>query len=425
MTTPLEGRPLRLPPGTFRALRHRNFFLYWSGQFLSLIGTWMQSVAQGWLVLRLSNSAFQLGFVGFCAFSPMLAFTLMGGVLADRVDRKKALLWTQSLSMAQAAILTVLTATGSIRVWHVALLALVLGTVNAFDVPIRQSFLFDLVGREDLPNGIALNSMAFNSARLVGPAIAGVILAEFGETACFLANAVSYLAVLIGLALIRVRAAEGTAGATSWLEGIREGIAFAWGARRVRTILALVAVSSIFGMSYSVLMPAIARDVLGGSQRTFGYLMGAAGAGAVVGAIAIAGRRSTKRSGGIVAFAMILFGAGLVAFSFSRRFWISASILVVIGAAMIVQMATSNAFLQLAAPPALRGRVVSLYALMFLGMAPIGSLLSGSVAKLWGTPLAIRLGGSVCLIAALSFALTMPRLRAAPAPAPAPPNGVA
>jgi MFS family permease len=417
MTIPLPGRTFALPPGTFRALKHRNFVLYWSGQLVSLIGTWMQSVAQGWLVLRLSNSAFQLGLVGFCAFSPMLVFTLLGGILADRVDRKKALLWTQSLSMAQAAMLSYLTATGSVRVWHVALLALFLGTVNAFDVPIRQSLLFDLVGREDLQNGIALNSMAFNSARLVGPAIAGLILAGFGETACFLLNAVSYLAVLVSLVFIRVGALARDAAETSWIEGIREGIAYAWRTPRVRTILLLVAVSSVFGMSYSVLMPAIARDVLGGGQRTLGFLMGSAGAGAVVGALSIAGRRSTRHSRGIVLGAMILFGVSLVAFSFSRRFWISATILVVTGAAMIVQMATSNAFLQLVAPPSLRGRIVSLYALMFLGMAPFGSLLSGSLAKLWGTPVAVRLGGAVCLVAALAFAPGTLRLRAAPVPA--------
>jgi MFS family permease len=413
MTIPREGRILPLAPGTFRALRHRNFLLYWSGQFVSLIGTWMQSVAQGWLVFRLSNSAFQLGLVGFCAFSPMLVFTLLGGVLADRVDRKRALLWTQSLSMVQAGILTYLTATGSVRVWHVALLALLLGTVNAFDVPIRQSFLFDLVGREDLQNGIALNSMAFNSARLVGPAVAGLILAEFGETACFLLNAVSYLAVLVGLALIRVGEKASEPNEKSWAVGIREGIAYAWRTPRVRTILLLVAVSSVFGMSYSILMPAIARDVLGGGQRTLGFLMGAAGAGAVLGALSIAGRRSTRHSGAIVAVAMTVFGASLLAFSLSRRFWLSAAILVVIGAAMIVQMATSNAFLQLVAPPALRGRVVSLYALMFLGMAPFGSLLAGSLAKLWGTPAAVRLGGAVCLAAALAFAFRAPRPGAA------------
>ncbi|MBZ5640549.1 MAG: MFS transporter [Acidobacteriia bacterium] len=413
MTIPVEGRILPFAPEIFRALRHRNFLFYWTGQFVSLIGTWMQSVAQGWLVFRLSNSAFQLGVVGFCAFSPMLVFTLVGGVLADRVHRKTALLWTQSLSMVQAGVLTYLTASGSVRVWHVAILALLLGTVNAFDVPIRQTFLFDLVGREDLPNGIALNSMAFNSARLVGPAIAGLILAEFGETACFLLNAVSYLAVLVGLALIRVGEKAPAPDAMSWTAGIREGIAYAWRTPRVRTILLLVAVSSIFGMSYSILMPAIARDVLGGGQRTLGFLMGAAGAGAVLGALSIARRRSTRRSGVIVAAAMTLFGAGLFAFSFSRTFWLSAALLVVIGGAMIVQMATSNAFLQLVAPPDLRGRVVSLYALMFLGMAPFGSLLSGSLAKLWGTPVAVRLGGVVCIAAALAFASRAPRLSAA------------
>jgi MFS family permease len=404
MTNPLGGRILPLAPSTFRALRHRDFALYWSGQAVSLTGTWMQSVAQGWLVLRLSNSPFQLGVVGFCAFSPVLLFTLLGGLAADRVPRKAALLVTQALSMAQAAILTVLSATGVVEVWHVAALAFLLGTVNAFDVPIRQSFLFDLDGREDLPNAIAMNSIAFNGARLVGPAVAGLILASLGETACFLVNAISYLAVLVGLALIRPAAPPRQADEESWPDGIRRGVAYAWRTPAVRTILLLVAFSSVFGVPYSILMPAIARDVLGGGQRTLGFLMGAAGAGAVLGAFSITGRRSTRRSGAIVAGAMTAFGASLVAFSLSRNFWLSASLLHVVGAAMIVQMATSNAFLQLVAPPALRGRVVSIYTLMFLGMAPFGSLLSGIIAKYWGAPAAVGLGGAVCLAAALAFA---------------------
>jgi MFS family permease len=296
----------------------------------------------------------------------------------------------------------------------VALLAFLLGTINAFDVPIRQSFLFDLVGREDLPNAIALNSIAFNGARLIGPAIAGLVLAYLGETACFLVNAASFLAVLAGLALIRVGTAARPPDESSWLGGIREGILYASRTPGVRTILVLVAVSSVFGMPYSILMPAIARDVLGGNQRTLGFLMGAAGAGAVLGALAIAGRRSAGRSGIVVAVSMTAFGASLIAFSLSRSFWLSAAILHVIGAAMIVQMATSNAFLQLLAPPALRGRVVSLYTLMFLGMAPFGSLLSGILARLWGTPVAVGLGGAVCLAAALAFAYRTPGRAVAP-----------
>ncbi len=374
----------------------------------------MQSVAQGWLVLRLSNSALQLGLVGFCAFSPVLLFTLVGGVVADRVSRKAALLWTQTLSMTLAAVLTALSATGTVTVGHVAILAFLLGTVNAFDIPIRQAFLFDLVGREDLPNAIAMNSMAFNGARLVGPAVAGLVLASFGETACFLLNAVSYLAVLLGLALIRIGAQARDTSEGSWIGGIREGVAYAVRTPRVRTILVMVAISSVFGMSYSILMPAIARDVLGGDQRTLGFLLGAAGAGAVLGALSIARRRSTRRSGTIVTAAMALFGASLVALSLSRSFWLSAAILHLVGGAMIVQMSTSNTFLQIVAPPALRGRVVSLYTLMFLGVAPFGAILSGYVATLLGTPSTVRIGGAVCFAAAVVFALRASRLVGAP-----------
>ncbi len=410
MSTPLPGRILPLAPGTFRALRHRNFVLYWSGQLVSLVGTWMQTVAQGWLVLRLSNSPFYLGFVGFCAFVPILLFTLLGGVVADRVARRRALLLTQTLSMLLAFALAALTWTGVVQVWHVALLAFALGTVNAFDMPLRQSFLFELVGRDDLPNAIALNSIAFNSARLIGPALAGLVLAAYGETACFTLNALSFVAALVGLTLIRVgRVAPGPTD-RSWARGILDGISFAWRTPQVRVILLMVAVSSTFGMQYSVLMPAIARDVLGGDQRTLGFLVGSAGAGAILGALFVAGRASARRAGRTVGTAAALFGASLVAFAFSRSFWLSAGILLLIGGAMIVQMATSNTFLQLTAPHALRGRVVSVYTLMFVGMAPFGSLLSGLVAKFAGTPAAVGIGGAICLMAATAFALRLGHL---------------
>jgi MFS family permease len=410
MSFPVPGRILPLAPATFRALRHRNFLLYWLGQLVSLSGSWMQSVAQGWLVLRLSNSPFQLGLVGFFAFVPVLLFTLFGGVAADRVRRRPALFWTQGLAMAQAFTLAALVWSGTVQVWHVALLAFSLGTITAFDIPIRQAFLFELVGRDDLQNAIALNSMAFNGARLVGPAIAGLVLAELGESVCFLVNAVSFLAVLVGLALIRVPRVAAEEPGGSWVGGIRDGLAYAVRKPQVRTLLVLVAISSLFGMPYSVLMPAVARDVLGGGQRMLGFLMGAAGGGAVLGALFVAGRRSTAHVGRIVALAMAVFGASLVAFSLSRQFWLSAVILLFVGGALIVQMAMSNAFLQLVAPAELRGRVVSIYTLMFLGVAPFGALLSGSIARIAGTPWAVGAGGAVCLLTAAVLAIRRPSL---------------
>ena len=404
MSIPLQGRVLPLAPGTFRALARRDFRLYWVGQLVSLTGSWMQTLAQGWLVLRLTNSPLQLGFVSFCAFLPILLFTLVGDIAADRVRRRRALLLTQALSATQALALAALTWTGRIQVWEVAALAFALGTINAFDMPIRQAFLYELTGRGDLANAIALNSVAFNSARLIGPAVAGLVLAAMGETFCFLLNAVSYLAVLAALSAIRTPPHAGDDAEGAWLDGIRDGVSYAWSHRAVRRILGLVAVSSVFGMSYSVLMPAVARDVLGGDQRTLGFLMGSAGAGAIVGALFVAGRRSTRASERFAALGMAGFGASLLAFSLSRSAALSAFALVLVGAAMIFQMSTSNAFVQLAAPPALRGRVVSLYGLMFLGMAPFGSLLAGFLAKHLGTPAAIGIGGVVFLASALPSA---------------------
>lgn len=421
MPIPFQGRVLPLAPGTFRALAHRNFRLFWLGQLVSLTGSWMQSLAQGWLVLRLTNSPFQLGLVGFCAFLPILLFALVGGLAADRVRRRRALLWTQGLATAQALTLTILTWTGRIQAWEVAVLAFALGTINAFDIPIRQSFLHEMTGRDDLQNAIALNSLAFNAARLIGPAIAGLVLAAAGETVCFLINTVSYVAVLAALAAIRVApAAREDAEEGAWLAGIRDGLAYAWREARVRRLLALVSVSSVFGMPYSVLMPAVARDVLGGSERTLGYLMGASGAGAILGALVVAGRRAAKGAEGAATLGMAVFGGGLLAFSLSRSFATSFAFLVVVGAAMIVQMAVSNGFLQLAAPPALRGRVISLYTLMFLGMAPFGSLLLGFLAKHFGTPAAIGTGGAVCLASAIGFGGRR-LVRRGPAVTPRPP----
>jgi MFS family permease len=409
MSIPLPGRDLPLVPRTFRALGHRDFRLLWLGQLVSLTGSWMQSVAQGWLVLRLGNSAFHLGLVGFCNFAPVLLFALVAGVAADRLARRRALYWTQGSAMVLAFTLAALTATGTVRVWHVALLAFGAGTAGAFDIPIRQSLLQDLVGREDLPNAIALNSLAFNGARLLGPALGGLLLAELGEAMVFLVNGLSYLAVLVGLALMRTEPAT-RRPSDSWLSGMREGIAWVRGSRKARLFLALVSISSVFGLPYSILLPVFARDVLGVGARGLGFLTGATGLGATVGALYLAGR-GTRGRGVLVAVAMALLGASLVAFALSRAFALSLLLLVLVGAAMIVQMATSNTLLQLLAPEELRGRIVSFYMLAFLGTAPVGSLLAGTLAHALGTPAAVAIGGAVCLAAALWFAFRLPRLR--------------
>ncbi len=418
MSVPLPGRILPLAPGTFRALRNREFRLLWSGQVVSLTGSWMQSVAQGWLVLRLTDSAFYLGLVGFCTFAPVLMLGLAAGVAADRLPRRNSLLWIQGAAMLIALTLGLLTLSGAVRVWQVALLAFAQGTTAAFDIPIRQSFLQDLVGRDDLPNAIALNSMAFNGARLAGPALAGAVLPSFGEAACFLLNAVSFSAVLTGLALIRPPGRRRSERPASWTRSVREGLGYATRSARVRAVLALVMISSVCGMPYSILMPIFARDVLRVGAGGLGVLMGATGLGAVIGALYLAGRASKRRFGRVVAAAMSIFGAGLVAFSFSRSFPLSIALLVVTGGALIVQMAGSNTWLQLTAPAELRGRIVSLYMLSFIGMAPFGALLGGTIARVWGAPVAVGLGGAVCLAAALLFAARIPRLRRSDPPLP-------
>ena len=373
----------------------------------------MQSVAQGWLVLRLSNSAFDLGLVGFCQFLPVLILGLPAGVAADRLPRRTTLLWTQGAAMVFALLLAVLTWADLIRVWHVAVLALATGATGALDIPVRQSLLQDLVGREDLPNAIALNSLAFNCSRLIGPALGGVLLATTGEAPVFFANGVSYLAVLAAIWAIRHRPLPRPAERVSWLGEIRTGIAYAASEPRMRIVLVLVAVTSVFGTPYTILLPVFARDILAVGPGGLGWMMGAGGLGAVIGALAIAARRRQPRAGRTVAVAMLLLGLGLVAFAANRSFPVSLILLVAIGGAMIVQMATSNTMLQLLSPPELRGRIISLYVFAFLGAAPLGSLLAGSLARAFDTPRAVMIGGAVCAATSVWFATRIPALRAA------------
>jgi MFS family permease len=415
MSLPLPGRILPLAPHTFRALRHRNFRLLWTGQLVSLTGRWMQSVAQGWLVLRLTDSAFYLGLVGFCTFLPILLFALVAGVAADRLPRRRALLWTQGVAMLLALLLAALTWFDLVRAWHVALIAFGVGITGAFDIPIRQAFLQDLVGRQDLPNAIALNSMAFNGARLVGPAVGGFLLAGYGEAAVFLVNGLSYLAVLAGLATMRLDPASPRPRDGTWAGEILEGLRWALNSTRARVFLALVVVSSLFGFPYSILLPAFARDVLDAGSRGLGLMMGATGLGAITGAFHIANRRGLGRTGLTVARAVILLGTALILFSLSRSFWVSLALLFLVGLAMMTQLASSNTALQLMAPGELRGRVVSLFMLAFMGMAPLGSLLAGWLARSLGTPWAVCVGGSVCLLAGVWFYLRLPSLRRAAA----------
>jgi len=397
----LPGRILPPLPGTFRALRHRDFRLLWTGQLLSLTGSWMQSAAQGWLVLRLTDSPFFLGLIGFCTFAPGLVFALPAGVVADRFPRRTMLLVLQATALILAAVLTMLTWSGAIQVWHIAILATLSGTVIAFEIPIRQSFLQVLVGREDLPNAIALNSLAFNSARMLGPTLAGFLLVFRTEATCFLLNTLSFGAVLIALAMLKTRGEPESVDGDAWIAGIRNGLAYAAGHRKVRTLLLLIVLTSVFAMPYSILVPVFARDILKAGSEGLGLLMGAAGLGAMSGALFLAARKSIQGSGGRIAWALVVLGGGLVLFGLSDRLVLSMVCLFVVGAGVITQLATSNTYLQLTAPPAMRGRVISLFMLSLIGMAPFGSLLAGAAARGIGTRTTVILGGLICLAAGL------------------------
>lgn len=398
--------------GTFRALRHRNYRLFFFGQLVSLVGTWMQSVAQAWLAYRLTGSAALLGVVAFSGQIPAFLFASWGGVVADRWPRRRILLATQVASMLLAGTLAGLTLANRVEVPHLLVIAALLGVVNAFDIPARQAFVVEMVGREDLINAIALNSSIFNGARVVGPALAGVLVARLGEGWCFLLNATSYLAVLAGLLAIDVPAAAGPRPAGSTLARIVEGFRYAAAARPVRELLLLLGVVSLTAMPFSVLMPIFADRILGGGAASLGLLMGASGVGALAGALVLASRRGIAGLGRFVALSAAGFGVCLVLFALSRRLWLSVALQVPVGFFMISQMASSNTLIQSLVPDRVRGRVMALYTMMFMGMAPFGALLAGAAAERWGAPATLAAGGAATLAGGLAFASRIPRLRA-------------
>ncbi|HUB02395.1 MAG TPA: MFS transporter [Terriglobales bacterium] len=395
---------------TLRALRHRNFQLFFSGQLISLIGTWMQSVAQAWLVYRLSKSAFLLGAVGFSSQIPVFLVAPLGGITADRVNRQRLVIATQTAAMILAGILAWLTLTGRVQVWHIFFLAALLGVVNAFDIPGRQSFLVDMVGKEDLMNAIALNSSMFNGARVIGPAIAGILVARIGEGWCFGANAISYIAVIIGLFLMKVHCPPRTSG-ESPLADIVEGFRWVTHAKIIRALLLLLGLISLVGMPYTVLMPIFADQILHGGARGLGILMGATGVGALFGALTLAAKTGVKGLGRWVAYTCAGFGVSLVFFSFSRWFWISVALLLPAGYSMMLQMACSNTLIQTMVPDQLRGRVMALYSMMFMGMAPFGALFGGALAHRMGAPFTVGVGGVACILGAVLYYRELPEMR--------------
>ncbi|HVO71743.1 MAG TPA: MFS transporter, partial [Aggregatilineaceae bacterium] len=395
---------------TLRALRHRNFRLFFGGQIVSLTGTWMQSVAQAWLVYRLTGSSFLLGAVGFAGQFPVFLVAPFGGIAADRANRQRLVIATQAASMILAAILAWLTLTHRVDKWHVLVLAGLLGVVNAFDIPARQSFLIDMVGKEDLMNAIALNSSMFNGARVVGPAVAGILVARIGEGWCFGVNAISYIAVIAGLMMMKVKCPRRSTS-DSPLADIVEGFRWVYSTRIIRTLLVLLGLVSLVGMPYTVLMPIFADKILHGGARGLGILMGATGVGALLGALTLASRTGVKGLGRLVAWSCGGFGVGLILFAFSRWFWISTVLLLPVGYSIMLQMACSNTLIQTMVPDRLRGRVMALYSMMFMGMAPFGALFGGTVADRLGAPMTVAVGGLASVIGAIWFARALPDMR--------------
>jgi len=408
-----------LPPGggfswarTFAALRHRNYRLFFIGQLVSLTGTWMQNVAERWLVWELTGSPFKLGVVTFAAGVPVLLFSLWGGLVADRVPKRRLLLWTQSFMMTLALILAVDVILGTVQWWHVGILAFLLGTANSFDAPARQAFVVEMVGRSDLMNAIALNSALFNSARIIGPALAGVTLAALGTAWCFALNALSFLAVLIGLALMRVPPYVGAVSTESSFVQIREGVTYIWRHPYVRTLIALVAVSNMFALGYMALLPALAQDVLHVGTVGFGFMTTAIGVGALAGALCIASLGDFQRKGRLLTAGNLLFPVMVIALSLSRSFHLTMGFLVVAGLGFMTQNATANTLVQTTVPDALRGRVMSVYMMVFQGFFPIGALIAGAVAEQFGVPAGAAFGGVIALAYGLFLHWRAPKLRA-------------
>jgi len=397
-----------------RALGSRNFRLFFFGQAVSLIGTWMQLIAMRWLVYRLTKSEVMLGVVGFVSDIPLFLLVPFAGVLADRLKRHRIMVVTQALSALQAALLAVLVLTDRVAVWHVLVLGGLLGVVGAFDITARQAFIVDIIEvREDLPNAIALNSFIFNGALLIGPAVAGVLIALVGEGPCFALNSLSYLAVLGALFLMEIPQKKFSSSPLNVKAAIIEGAAYTLASVPIRSILVLVAVVSFIASSYTLLMPVFAEDILHGGPRVYGYLMSATGVGALVGAIFLASRSRLKGLAEMIAVAGVLYGAGLFALSLSRLLTIALIIALVLGFSLMMQMASSNTIVQSMVDDQKRGRVLSLFVMARRGVESLGSLVFGAVAHAVGTPGTLMIGGTVCLLAVAAFAAKLPSLRQA------------
>lgn len=388
-----------------RALNYKNYRLFFGGQSISLVGMWMQSIAMSWLVYRLTNSPILLGIIGFVNQIPSFILSPIAGVYADRWSRRSMLIGTQSLLMLQSLTLAWLVISGAVAVWHLVSLALFSGIINAFDAPARQSFVVDMIEhKNDVGNAIALNSAIFNGSRLIGPPLAGLIITATGEGICFLINGLSYIAIIFALMVMHINPRKLAVQNTRIFQELKDGFTYVYNHSPIRSLLILVALVSLVGMPYVVLMPIFAKEILGGGPSTLGFLMASSGVGALAGAFFLAARRDFNGPGRLIPVAAILFGAGLVAFSFSRFYVYSFALMLLTGFGLMVQMALSNTSLQTTVDDDKRGRVMSFYTMAFMGMAPFGSLLAGALAHRIGAPHTLLLGGLVCVAGALIYA---------------------
>jgi MFS family permease len=405
-------------PGPLAALASPNFRIFFAGQFVSIVGSWMQTVATGWLVYRLTGSALLLGITAAAQQLPTLFLAPIAGVWADRANRRLVLVWTQAAAFVQAALLAALTFSGAIQPAHIIGFALLLGLVNAIETPMRQAFLLEMIGdRRLLPNAIALQSMLFNGARFIGPSIAGLVLAAFGEAACFALNAVSYGGILLAYFRIRVAPRPPSAPGLGWWAALRVGVAYALGFLAIKRLLLLLAALSFFAAPAQTLLPVFAREIFAGGSDTFGFMMGAVGAGALAGTVFLAVRSSAAGLGRVICVTATVGGLALTLFSFVGVLPAALALLAVYGFGLIVSVASSNTILQTISDEDKRGRVISLYVTVFLGIAPLGNLAAGALAERIGAPATLAFCGIALTTAGVLFALGYPRWRASAAEA--------
>jgi len=394
---------------TFVAFRHRNYRLFFAGQLVSLIGTWMQTVALGWLVYDLSHSPFLLGLITFLSGLPMTLLTMPAGVIADRAPKRVILIATQTAAMLLALIIAALTYWKVVTVWHVAIIGFLLGVTNAFDMPTRQSFVVDMVGKDNLMNAIALNSSMFNGARVIGPALAGVLIATIGEAGCFFLNGLSFLAVIVAYLVMRLPPTVPQSATRSLKRETLEAVHYVWGNPVIRDTVLLMAVISLFALPYGILMPVFARDILKAGPTGLGYLVSANGIGALLGALTVAAIGDVPHYRRLFFGGLLGFTAMTFAFALSKTLWLSMALLLGSGWAMTISFATANTVVQLRTPDELRGRVMGIYVLAFIGLGPFGSLLTGAIARATSTPFAVAFGAAICAVAALIVARLLPR----------------